>query len=98
MWKQANLHSSISARSAALLFSLLAPLAACATPSTWGYASAPVAEPAAPTTWGYATPPAGEPATQVGFSKQPEQPAGPTIWGFARLPAAPAASPVAMRR
>lgn len=104
MWKRSRSHASISARSftrsAALLFSLLAPLGACAAPSTWGYARAPMAERAEPTRSGFATLPADEPAPAVaGFSKQPAEPAGPTVWGFAKLPApSPDASPITAGR
>ena len=96
MSKRTNPRSSIS-RSAALLISILAPFAACAAPSTWGYSRAPVAEAAAPTTWGYATLPAGESAPVVGFSKQAAPEAGPTVWGFAKLPASPAPEITAKR-
>lgn len=94
MWKPTR--SSIS-RSAVLLIALLAPLAACVAPSSWGYSRAPVAERAAPATWGYATLPAGEPAPAVaGFSNQ--APAdGPALWGFAKLPASPAPEITAKR-
>jgi hypothetical protein len=96
MWKR-HPHSSIS-RSAALVIAVLAPLAACATPGTWGYSRAPVAERAAPTTWGHATLPAGEPAPAVaGFSKQAAPAAGPTVWGYAKLPASPAPEVAAKR-
>jgi hypothetical protein len=81
----------------ALLVSLLLPLAACAGPATWGYATAPVAARTEPVTWGYATLPAGEPAPEVaGFSKQ-AAPASPTTWGFAKLPASPAPEVTANR-
>jgi hypothetical protein len=97
MWKRTNPRLSIS-RSAALLISILAPLAACAAPSTWGYASAPVTARIEPTTWGYATLPADEPAPAVaGFSKQAAPAADPTIWGFAKLPASPAPEITAQR-
>jgi hypothetical protein len=82
----------------ALLASLLIPLAACARPATWGYASAQVAAHTVPMTWGYATLPAGEPAPAVaGFSKQAAPAAGPTAWGFAKLPASPAPEVTAKR-
>lgn len=97
MWKRTRPRSSMS-RSAALLISILAPLAACAAPSTWGYSRAPVAGAAAPTMWGYATLPASEPAPAVaGFSKQAAPAAGPTVWGFAKLPASPAPEITAKR-
>jgi hypothetical protein len=97
MWKRTDPRLSTS-RFAALLIAILAPLAACAAPSTWGYASAPVAAHAEPTTWGYATLPAGESAPAVaGFSKQAAPAAGPTVWGFAKLPASPAPEVSAQR-
>lgn len=96
MWNRTNSHSS---RFAALLFTILAPLAACVAPSTWGYSREPVAEAAAPTTWGYATLPANEPAPAVaGFSKQAAPAAGPTVWGFTKLPAPSPTSEVTARR
>lgn len=96
MWKRTNSRSSISRF--ALLISILAALAACAAPSTWGYSRVPVVEHAAPTTWGYATLPAGEPAPAVaGFSKQATPAAGPTAWGFAKLPATPEPAVTAKR-
>jgi hypothetical protein len=91
-------HPRSISRFAAPLISILAPLAACAAPSTWGYASAPVAARTEPTTWGYATLPAGEPAPAVaGFSNQAAPAAGPTVWGFAKLPASPAPAVTAKR-
>ena len=104
MSKRTHSHPSIarstSMRStlSALLVSLLLPLAACAGPATWGYASAPVAAHDEPVTWGYAVLPAGEPAPAVaGFSKQGAPAAGPTAWGFAKLPASPAPEVTAKR-
>ena len=104
MSRPAHSHSSIlrstcsrSTSLPALLASLLLPLAACAGPATWGYASAPVAAHDEPVTWGYATLPAGEPAPAIaGFSKQ-AAPASPTAWGFAKLPASPAPEVTAKR-
>ncbi len=91
-------HSS-SISLSALLVSILLPLAACAAPSTWGYASAPVAARTEPTTWGYATLPAGESAPVVaGFSKQAAPAAGPTVWGFTKLPTPSPEAPVTARR
>lgn len=100
MSKRAHSHSSISRSTSlsALLVSLVLPLAACAGPATWGYASAPVAPGTEPTTWGYATLQADEPAPAVaGFSKQAVPAAGPTVWGFAKLPASPAPAVTAKR-
>ena len=105
MSRRAHSHASISRSSrsrftamSALLVTLLAPLAACAGPATWGYSRAPVAEAAAPTTWGYITLPASEPAPPVaGFSKQAAPAASPTVWGFAKLPASPAPEVTANR-
>ena len=100
MSKRAHSHSSISPSTSlsTLLVSLLLPLAACAGPATWGYASAPVAAHDEPTTWGYATLPAGEPAPAVaGFSTQAAPADGPTVWGFAKLPASPAPAVTAKR-
>jgi hypothetical protein len=100
MSRRAHSHASISrsASLSALLVTLLLPVAACAAPSTWGYASAPVAARTEPTTWGYATLPAGEPAPAVaGFSKQAAPADGPTVWGFAKLPASPEPAVTAKR-